>query len=473
MLPAEAIFRVVRVRRRCNLALFVRLFLTTATFYLVAAGALVLASRLFLPSLRPYLIFLVPGALLPLGAAWLAFRRQRFTDRDAEPIADRLAGAGGLLLSLSGVDDEGWETRLSSALASGRTRLPQLRLSAGLRVLPYAAFLLLALLVPQKPLPGAVQPMPVLEYAELKAIESDIEFLAEEELLPPEEAKDLQEEVERMIDSARESHEARWEAIDAFREKLDSQVDAAADAFEAAEMAAASGEPEQLLQALQELARKGLTANLPPELADRLGADGSQLSAQGDLAGDAKLREALRKYLSSLARSKLSALKRSGVLPEGKCEGGASLDDYEMTELDDLSVGDGQGDGKDGKGPNLPDGCDPNGGEDGDGDPGRGGINRGRGDAPMVWGDESDEQKAKFRPKELPPVSLSPDDEMPVVGIDLIAPADVPSPASSGGSRVRDFGKGPGSESWRRRVSPRHRGSVRRYFSSDGPPKKD
>ena len=91
----------------------------------------------------------------------------------------------------------------------------------------------------------------------------------------------------------------------------------------------------------------------------------------------------------------------------------------------------------------------------------------------MDWGDESDEQKVKFTPKELPPVSLSPEDQMPVVGIDLIAPEDVNAPEAARNRRVTDFGKGTGSDSWRRRVSPRHRASVRRYFSGNRTPDTD
>ncbi|NQT85309.1 hypothetical protein HQ560_01005 [bacterium] len=476
MLPAEAHSRVVKVQRRCNMAVFVRLLLTASTVYLVAAGCLVLASRLFLPSLRPFLIGLAPCALLPAGAAWLAFRKRRFGVADAEGIADRLTGAGGLLLSLSGIDDDAWETHLSSTLSARQTRLPRLRFAPILRVLPYAAFLALVLWVPQKLLPGAVQSIPALEYEELKAIESDLELLAEEELLPPKEAESLKEEVERMIDSAKESHEARWEAIDTVREKLSSEIASTSDALAAAEMAAASGTPKQLLKALQELAKKGLTANMPPELADRLGPNGSHLSAEDDLAGDPALNKAMRKYLAGLARSKLGALKRSGVLSRNRCKGGMNLDDFDLKELEGMGFGQGDGDGKEGNGLNLHDGWDPtphDGEENGDGKPGRGGLGRGRGDAPMVWGDESDEQKVKFTPKELPPVSLSPGDDMPVVGIDLIAPEDVQAPAAAAGSRVTDFGKGAGGDSWRRRVSPRHRASVRRYFSGARPPDTD
>ena len=41
-------------------------------------------------------------------------------------------------------------------------------------------------------------------------------------------------------------------------------------------------------------------------------------------------------------------------------------------------------------------------GPDGDGNPGSGGINRGRGDAPMVWGDRSDSKGTKVEKKGLP-----------------------------------------------------------------------
>ena len=85
----------------------------------------------------------------------------------------------------------------------------------------------------------------------------------------------------------------------------------------------------------------------------------------------------------------------------------------------------------------------------------------------MLWGDESDEQKVKFTPQELPPISIFPGQEMPVVGLNIIEPEQMEAPGSLGSGPVVDFKNIVGSDAWQRRISPRHRGLVRRYFSGD------
>ena len=88
----------------------------------------------------------------------------------------------------------------------------------------------------------------------------------------------------------------------------------------------------------------------------------------------------------------------------------------------------------------------------------------------MIWGRESDAQKVKFTSKQLPPVTISPDEKMPVVGITLIEPGETETPGAAAKPRVIDFGKADGSDAARRTISPRHRSLVRRYFSGEKPP---
>jgi hypothetical protein len=94
--------------------------------------------------------------------------------------------------------------------------------------------------------------------------------------------------------------------------------------------------------------------------------------------------------------------------------------------------------------------------------PGRGGVTRGRGDAAMSWGDESDPAGVRFRETVLPPGML---DEVrdEVEGITRVAPeveVAEPSPRSESGSRAPTAGR----ETWDRTLRPRHRDVVRKYF---------
>lgn len=95
--------------------------------------------------------------------------------------------------------------------------------------------------------------------------------------------------------------------------------------------------------------------------------------------------------------------------------------------------------------------------------PGRGGISRGRGDAPMTWKDPTTDDGAKFTEQVLPPASLSQLKDSESVGVSVGAPelAD-PTAAHAGGALSgRETGD---SSAQTQAVLPRHRGAVKRYF---------
>ncbi len=443
MLPQQAKKRIARLRRRCNLAIFVGLLLRSISVYLVIAGVFTLIIRLFWPGANPYLYLLLPGAVLPMAVALLWFRRRRYRDADVEGISDRRADLGGLLLTLSVQDDALWEEKLSSTVQSQTTKLPQLRYTMFLRTLPYLTFLVLTLVVPQRVYSEYVRGVSALEYEELKTIEQQLEFISEEDLLTDEQSDRLKEEVERMLSKTEQSHESRWEAIDALKEKISAEMEDVSRSLSNAERAAATGNREQLAKALMDLAQKGLLGELPAELANKLGPGAESLLRQGSLPNDPASLEALREYIEALSQAQCRKVCQGGLCG-GSCGiCGTNLDDFEIA----------------GQGFALAEG------PEADGLPGRGGINRGRGDAPMLWGDESDEQRVKFTPQELPPISISPDEDIPVVGINIIEPEEMEAPLAGGAGRVLDFNNIVGSEAWQRRISPRHRGLVRRYFS--------
>ena len=88
-----------------------------------------------------------------------------------------------------------------------------------------------------------------------------------------------------------------------------------------------------------------------------------------------------------------------------------------------------------------------------DGEPGRGGINRGRADAELTWGDES-LPFDKFKSVALPQgFERGPDDWAPVA---ILPGAPQESPEASGPSTGRQFAGTSGQAAWRRTLSPRH-----------------
>ncbi len=95
--------------------------------------------------------------------------------------------------------------------------------------------------------------------------------------------------------------------------------------------------------------------------------------------------------------------------------------------------------------------------------PGEAGINRGRGDAELTFGDESDETGVKFTERSLPAASLEAMKESKLVAVTAGAPeVDADAGPSEGGALTGAAGGGGGA--YTRTVLPRHRSAVRRYF---------
>lgn len=88
-------------------------------------------------------------------------------------------------------------------------------------------------------------------------------------------------------------------------------------------------------------------------------------------------------------------------------------------------------------------------------------MTRGRGDADLTYGDESDDENVKFKETVLPPGFLdAPRDE--VIGLTPSAPEVNIERGVRGAARTRTVSTG--DETWSRNVRPRHRSVVRRYF---------
>ncbi|MEO6708521.1 MAG: hypothetical protein ABIP42_03035 [Planctomycetota bacterium] len=97
-----------------------------------------------------------------------------------------------------------------------------------------------------------------------------------------------------------------------------------------------------------------------------------------------------------------------------------------------------------------------------DGGPGSGGVSRGRGDAPMTWGDETQGRSEDFSAKALEPARVLDAESTGVLGIGATAPT-VDAQGESGGAATAGASTGEGA--WRRRLAPHHREAVKQFFS--------
>jgi hypothetical protein len=91
----------------------------------------------------------------------------------------------------------------------------------------------------------------------------------------------------------------------------------------------------------------------------------------------------------------------------------------------------------------------------------RGGINRGRGDAPMTWTDGSDEDGAKFKEQTLPPSARLSDAQL--VGVSRAAP-DVSSEEVAAGHGALQNASASGGSAHAQVILPRHKQAVQQFF---------
>jgi hypothetical protein len=94
---------------------------------------------------------------------------------------------------------------------------------------------------------------------------------------------------------------------------------------------------------------------------------------------------------------------------------------------------------------------------------GSGGITRGRGDAPLKYLNDTEAGWEKFRSEQLPKGAVM-GREWTLKSVGLAEPTARPTADGGAGSAGSE---GTGEASPRRRLAPRHRETVRRFFSLD------
>lgn len=426
-----------RLARRLTIGLFLDMWPIWAVASLLLAGLLALVCRLFVPAAAPYLAWLWLAPLVAAVPVLILCVMRKYRPAEVVAIADWLNGGHGLMLTLMEHMDEAWGGRLERA---STIALPRLRPWRRLAWLPVAlAFLAVALSLPQR-IPRASTTVLAQEIAD--DLKTTLTELKQQQLVTPEEEKTLEQEIERIRRAAEERVDAAaWEATDALREKVAATVAEKQDAvkwaeetlarYAAAAQAAPGGEAKpgaeaaELTKALENLAKSGLLANAPPDL--------QRLLQGGKLPADPKamheLAAAVSKYLAE-TKGRMGDLARMGK----------EFGRFDPSEF-----------------PLESNGSRP----DGDGKPGTGGINRGRGDAPLTWGKES-LPFDRFKAQALPPgAARSPDDWAPL--------AEMPgtpqeSAEMSARSAARPYAAAAGQAAWRRTLAPRHESAVKKYF---------
>lgn len=431
-----------------------------AVFLFVFGGA-VLIAKLLRPELWPHVLWLT-AASVPLSlVAWWWSRRNAFTRSESVALLDRRIQAGGLLMTLAELPDPSWSDRLPQVQQVWAESLPKIRpvrfarnLSLPLIFAVGACFVPLREAQPQPVLPN------VVGQQASEQLEQMLDWMKDSQVLPEEEQRQIREEIAKLAADTEHTpltHE-KWETVDALRERMQLRLETAAltaqEAHEAAAaLARAADGPELNLDTMLQLEQN---------LAEML----MKLQEQGAFSGAP---ESLRRELERLIK------QGQFKLPADPAERQELLDeleeylDQEWEKLNELrqKCGDGRGGACLHCGSGFCEGSCEGNGRDGDGPPGRGGVNRGRGDAPITFGDESDERGTKFKEVVLPPGFLD-DPKNEVLGITRSAPEEAPA-ESAPRDVQRQFDPSAGRETWSRQLRPRHRSVVRGYFNTDSP----
>lgn len=388
-------------RAALNVALFLDCLAKVLPVWCYAAGGVWLILKILhlLPAWYPLVCAI--SFLIPLLYALIVCLRRRYTPEDLLAWLDWRNQAGGALLAAG-----------TAALTQNKT----LRVRPGCSLLHLlrrgwlpVLFLAGAGLVPPPSEDGPGGSGRGVQ-RQLQALEERVAAFAERGALPAPVAAQLKDQIEQLEQAAALNPEAAAEGVAALQQKLENSMlmrlsaglESARKAEEAARAAAQKGsgaaedQTRQMFAALENLqAAEG--GELPPEVRNALNDALKKLGA-GSLAACRNLPagalaglkpEDLKKLCEALKQSNCrnaSACKSCAGALEGAAAAAALKQLLEGTpglSAQDLRLSEALAE------------CTTN-------SPGSGGIDRGRGDARLSFGDEADRDSARFTPKVLP-----------------------------------------------------------------------
>jgi hypothetical protein len=429
----DAVSAVSVLRRRIAGVLFARQWLVYAAFaFLLGGVALLVAKRwsIALP-LWPGLLLL---SITIFAAAWRA-SRQLPSRATTVALLDAQAHCGGLLMAHEAIDVGAWRPSVD-AIPRVAWRARRQTILTGI----CAAFLVVAAIVPAR---AKTTRHSLAIDADVEKLAARIELLEEESILPAERAEAMQAALEDLKRDAEGDDPAKtWETLDSLDEAtLRDSEEAASDAVQKAEeltkteataLAMTDGglDPETLAAAMND-----------PEAQKAIGDKALSSDQLRELAMNAKAQKSkLRGTLSKLSKNGLIDPKKLGEFDEASKLG-------EKRELEKFLK-----ECKNGK--RFSDAL-------GEWMRAKPSVSRGRGDAPMFFGEEA-AQNGKFKEEALPPANAAALANSELLAVSAAEPSEQDGERSTPGA-LRDAKAGGGS-ALTPVVQPRHRGAVNRYF---------
>jgi hypothetical protein len=326
------------------------------------------------------------------------------------------------------------------------------------------AFFLISLLAPVRfAATSAARPMDVSR--EVENLSAQIEALKEAQIIEEAKAEALEQKLDQLAKEASGEDPARtWEALDHLNDAVEKAAKEAAETASSRQerLARAEALSEGLMAGADQLDSKTMTEAMRTlnemmrdaikeneTLAGDLSPETLEAIKSGSLKAEhlKDISKALGQGKSAL-NQKLSKLSQSGMINPNSLKGGAQANRRDSSGLarflkenaEKMSVDEA-----------TLQWC-----------AGKGGVDRGRGDAAMTWTDGSSEKDAKFKEKVLPPSSVAGLNDSQLVGLSASAPTvDTSGVAAHGALNKTASG---GGTAYTQTVLPRHRGAVKRYF---------
>jgi len=463
---------VNRFRFHVAAVLTLRWWLTLTALWGLAWGVAVLVLRAIVGWPAAPLAWGALGLAVPVPVAFVLALRRLPTRAAVVALIDRTGRCGGWLMASCEVDLGRWASTLSTPAAA-----PCLRWHWGRPVALWAAaavFVAVGFAVPQRFIvASAARPLEIDK--EVGILAAQIETLREERILEPERADALQKQLDRVAAEARGDDPVKtWEALDHLHDAASSAARAAAeDALRRTEqLAPAEALASTLARDAADLSPAAL-AEAMKQLADKVHAAAEQDEALAQCLSESQLGQAcqdgsldpaacaeLAKALAqckNLSAAQLGHLVKVGLIDPSLIDQNGCLGQCDGSELAALLEGCGGGE------------------EGGDslqawlqGGAGSGGVDRGRGDAPLTWKDPSTKEGTDFVAKALPPAFVEAMKQSRQIGVSAAAPEVTQEGGASSGGALGGAAAGGGSAQGQV-VLPRHKGAVHRYFERSEP----
>jgi gas vesicle protein len=447
---------IVRFIRRVAILVSIRYALMFMTIWGFLCGVAVLAMRAATGRPLIQLVWILAG-IVPCAVIAILLALKRLPDRSAvRALLDNRNSCGGLLMASERAELGDWQARMP-AIADPRLHWRARRPVAF--VLASALFVAVSFLIPARSGLASDRPLDIAK--EAGEISADIDVLEKEEIIDATHAELLETKLESITAEAKgEDPVKTWEALDHLQDTVSKTAE------EAAERIAQNNERLAEAQALSETladsgsgidpklmteAMKELRAQMEAAAGDQEGGPTLPNDLLKDLKSGSLSREQLKQLADALKQHKGDISKRLGKLRDAglidlkrlkQCEKAGQCDSEGLAEFLKENAG------------NMTVTEMMN-------SWGRGGVDRGRGDAPMTWTDRSSERGAKFKEQVLPS-SLAGLKDSELVGRSTGAPGiEKNGPQQAGALKGAAAG---GGSAFTQTVLPRHRGAVNRYF---------